>query len=137
MKKPDRCFIIPDLRSGGFTLVEVVVTITVLAISLTAVLQLFSMGLRASRTSCDYTTAVIYAKQKMEELSVEPVQGTGKFEEKFEWQTEVVPYEEIEKAPEDTDYNILKLKVKITWEEASNRKKSIEMVSLKTVEIEK
>ena len=122
--------------TGGFTLVEVMVTITILAISLVMVLQLFSIGLKASRTSCDYTTAVIYAKQKMEELSVEPVPGNGKFEDKFEWEAEVTPYEELDRELDESDYNILKLKVKITWEETPDKKKSVEMISLKTVETE-
>jgi prepilin-type N-terminal cleavage/methylation domain-containing protein len=123
-------------RGGGFTLIEVILTMTILAVGLVMILQLFSIGLRTSRTSCDYSTAVVYAKDIMEELSITPVQGSGIFEDKFEWESEVLPYEEYEKDLEETGFNIMKLKVKVSWEETRNRKKAIQIVSLKAIETE-
>jgi hypothetical protein len=54
----------------------------------------------------------------MEELSVEPVQDSGEFEDGFAWESDVQPYEELNKELEESDYNMLKIKVKVSW---SNR----------------
>jgi hypothetical protein len=69
----------------------------------------------------------------MEELSLDPVQSSGEFEDGFTWESEVQPFEGLDKDLEDTNINILKLKVKVTWTEERGRTKSYEMVSLKTV----
>lgn len=122
---------------AGFTLIEVIVAIAILAISLVMIMQLFSGGLRVSRTSRDYTRAIVYAKDKMEELHIEPVQGSGEFEDGFKWESEVYPFDEYEEKLENTDINLLKIKVKVIWSNIANQQKSVELISLKTIEKEK
>ena len=114
---------------AGFTLVEVIVAFIIVSVSLVMVMQLFSRGLISSRTTCDYTRAVVHAKDKMEELSIEPVQGGGEFEDGFEWKTEIETHKELE----ESTVNLLKLKVIITWPKAGQGQRSIELVSLKAV----
>ncbi len=116
----------------GFTLVEVIVAMAIVGVSLVMILQLFSGGLRASRTSCDYTRAVVHAKNKMEELSFFPESGSGNFEDGYRWQASAEPYEE----PEDVDFKLIKLKVIISWGDALRKPQSMQMVSLKTISID-
>ncbi len=52
----------------GFTLLEVLVSLSIVAIAVTIVLQLFSSGLRAIATSEDNAAAVIKAETKMREV---------------------------------------------------------------------
>ena len=113
---------------SGFTLIEVIVALAIVSISL----QLFSGGLRASRSSCDYTRAVVHAKNKMEELSFDPIADSGNFDDGFNWQTELEPYEE----PEDGNFKLMKLIVNISWGDALRRPRSIQMESLKTMPID-
>jgi prepilin-type N-terminal cleavage/methylation domain-containing protein len=120
--------------SSGFTLIEVLVTTTVMAISLVMIMKLFSIGLRVSRTSCDYTTAIVHARDKMEELSLDPVGDSGKFEDGFEWVSEVRSYDEHNIELEDTGLNLLELSVKISWDVFPDKKRAVSMVSLKMVE---
>ncbi len=119
-------------RRGGFTLIEVIVAIAILGISLVMIMQLFSGALRASRASCDYTRAIVHAKDKMEELSVVPVQGSGEFEDGFKWESGIQPYKELE----DSAFNLLKIKVKVSWANALERQNSVELVTLKVVSSE-
>ena len=114
----------------GFTLIEVIVAITILSISLVMVMQLFSAGLKASRASCDYTRAVIYAKDIMEEMSGSSESESGKFEDGFFWEIEVTPYEDSEGAID----NLLQIKVKVSWDDVRRKPKSLELVSLRTTE---
>ncbi|PKL51776.1 MAG: hypothetical protein CVV37_04705 [Nitrospira bacterium HGW-Nitrospira-1] len=85
----------------GFTLIEVMVATVIMGIIIVVIMQLFSGGLRSSEFSRDYTNAVIYAKNKMEEVFVNPVSGSGDFSDdvtgignnKFRWEVEISPYE--------------------------------------------
>ncbi len=113
----------------GFTLIEVIVAFTILSISLVMVMQLFSAGLKASRASCDYTRAVIYAKNIMEEISGSPVQDSGEFEDGFFWEADAIPYEN----SQGMVSNLLQIKVKVLWTGFLNRDKVIELVSLKAI----
>jgi general secretion pathway protein I len=115
------------MKNRGFTLVEVIVAIAILGISLVLIMQLFSGGLRVSRVSCDYTRAVVHAKDKMEELIAAPVQGSGEFEDGFRWEAEVEPYKELE----EIGSNLLKIKVKVSWSDTQKRDRSVELESLR------
>lgn len=119
-------------ENSGFTLIEVIVAFSIVSISFVMIMQLFAGGLRASRTSCDYTRAVVHAKNIMEELSFDPIADSGNFVDGFNWQTELTPYEE----PEDSNFKLMKLKVIISWGDSLRRPKSIQMVSLKTIPID-
>ena len=96
-------------------------------------MQLFSAGLRVSRESCDYTRAVVHAKDIMEELTINPVQGNGEFGDGFKWNAEVQRYGELNEELEGQGINLLKIKVKISWIGVPHQEKSIEIVSLRTL----
>jgi type II secretion system protein I len=59
---------ISDLRSSGFTLLEVLVAVAILGIAVAIVLQLFSANLRALSASEDYVAAAAKAGSKMREI---------------------------------------------------------------------
>ncbi len=78
----------------GFTLIEVVIALAILGIGLTVIMELFSGGLRLGRVSEEYTKALNYASQKMEEFSNEKAieeigENEGEFDETFRWKTTV------------------------------------------------
>lgn len=116
--------------ASGFTLIEVIIAIAILGISLVMVMQLFAGGLRAARTSCDYSRAVIHAKEKMEEKTEYPVQDSGVFDDGFKWETEVESYKELE----DNPYKLVKIKVRVMWPDVMKNSKTVELVGLKAVE---
>ena len=123
-------FQISNPRGDGFTLIEVIVAIAILSISLVLILQLFAGSLRAARTSCDYSRAVIHAKDKMGEIKEDPVQDSGVFDDGFKWETEIEPYGELADEP----YKLIKIKITIIWPDAIKNAKTLELVSLKAVE---
>lgn len=118
-------------KDNGFTLIEVMVAFAIVSVSFVLIMQLFAGGLRAGRTSSDYTKAVVHAKDKMEELSDNPEGNSGEFDDGFRWQTEVQDHTETE----ESLYVLKKIKVIIEWSDG-NRQRSIEMVSLKAVDSE-
>jgi general secretion pathway protein I len=114
-------------RGEGFTLIEITVAMAILGISLVLIMQLFSAGLKSAKASCDYTIAIVHAKDKMEELSATLENDSGTFDDGFKWEAEVEDY----KQAEESDYKLKKLMIKILWPDVLKRPKSIEMVSLK------
>ncbi len=77
----------------GFTLIETLVATMILAIGVVTILQLFSGGLNAVKTSEDYTRAVFHAREKMNEILVADklAQGVaeGVFDDGFQWRVEI------------------------------------------------
>ena len=114
---------------NGFTLIEVLVASIIVSISLVMVMQLFSSGLKSSRTTCDYTTAVVHARDKMEEFLLDFVSGSGEFEDGFSWSSEIETYNE----PEESQVNLMKIKVIVSWPDDARGQRSIELVSLKAI----
>jgi prepilin-type N-terminal cleavage/methylation domain-containing protein len=101
---------------GGFTLLEVIVAMTLFAAGIVMVFQLFSGAIRLSAGSRDASESAIYARQRMEEalLAPNPVEGKeeGAFGEKYRWEldTAFVPQGE-----EETQYDEIRLRVTIRW----------------------
>lgn len=126
--------------SNGFTLIEVLVAMMILAISFVVLLQLFSGGLRTARLTDDYTRAILHAREKMEEiyLSEKPGSGEqeGEFKDGFKWKTEIVRVESIGDEAAKMPLDSFNVKVEVTWFEGS-RKKHFEINSLKIAVAEK
>jgi general secretion pathway protein I len=81
--------------SRGFTLIEVLVAFTVLALTLAALLQVFSTGLRTTAAAHDYVIAASLAQGKLAALgAAEPIvsgRQAGRFDNGFQWSVEAEP----------------------------------------------
>jgi len=109
---------------------EVLIAFAIVSLSFVLIMQLFAGGLRSSRTSCDYTRAVVYAKDKMGELMADPQEGDGEFEDGFKWQAVVADYKE----DEEMAYNLKKINVIVTWSDGARKERKVEFISLKVVD---
>jgi general secretion pathway protein I len=98
--------------SNGFTLMESLVAMMLLAISLVVILQLFSGGLKSGKIADDYARAVFHARDKMEEFLLidDFEEGTfeGTFDENYGWRVDIKLVEtEDEDEDEDEEKNSL------------------------------
>jgi general secretion pathway protein I len=57
-----------ETRDGGFTLIEVLVALVVLATTVVAVLQLFGGGLRLARAAGDHSDAALVASARLADI---------------------------------------------------------------------
>ncbi len=123
--------------SVGFTLLETLVAMMILSISLTVILQLFSGGLRSERLSDDYTRAVFYAREKMEEiLLVEKLSNEvaeGEFDDGFRWKAEIAYIEPDEEEKIKTPVETFSITVEVNWK-SGIQEKHFEISTLKIAE---
>lgn len=120
------------INHDGFTLIETLTAMMILAISLTTILQLFSGGLKSSRLSDEYTRAVFHAKEKMEEVLLADKLGVGEFEGEFEdgfkWEINISLPEseekedEKEKAPKPP-VNLFNINVAVIWNTGTSERR--------------
>ncbi|MCF8129972.1 MAG: hypothetical protein K9N10_15790 [Deltaproteobacteria bacterium] len=110
--------------AGGFALIEILVAVSVLAISLVVILQLFSGGLKSRQLSEQYARGVIHAREKMAEMLIDPGLSEGdtqgEFKDGYQWQaiiTRLASNEE-EKLP----VNLLNVELRITWRDGEKAK---------------
>ncbi|MEM7400721.1 MAG: prepilin-type N-terminal cleavage/methylation domain-containing protein [Pseudomonadota bacterium] len=82
-------------RYKGFTLLETLVALSVLAISLGVTYQVFSSALRGSNIADDYTQASMYADSHLAEISkrIDRLSGVsqGVYNQRYRWKLEVLP----------------------------------------------
>ncbi len=73
----------------GFTLIEVVIALSILGIGLLVIIELFSGGLRLEKFSEEHTRAIHYASTKLEEVliqkNLEEGEEEGEFDPNFRW----------------------------------------------------
>lgn len=84
----------PCRRRHGFTLLEVILALAILAGAMAALGQLMSVGTRSAAHARDMSMAQILCESKMAELTagiepLEPVQGAA-FEQTRDWRYSVV-----------------------------------------------
>lgn len=111
-----------NLSKNAFSLLELVITIAILSIGITAVLQTLSLSVRSTGLSCDIINAVFLAEDKMQELEFkenqnlinrEPAEVRDK-KDRFEWKYTLNL---------DTDLRLYKLSFDITWRRANREEK--------------
>ena len=113
-------------QKDGFTLVEILVTLTILAAILPALLQAFTTAARNQGLSDNRTTALYLLKFRMAEIEMEgyPDVGeqTGEFGEntRYRWRSVV---EDVDS--EDVE-NVRRVQVTVTWLHR-NRENSMSM----------
>lgn len=88
--------------SAGFTLLEVVVAMTIVGIGVVTLLEIFSMGLHLGSRSSDATEAMTYGRQAMDEIllrrKIEEGAQQGSLNGKTRWKVGIEPVKE----PSDT-----------------------------------
>ena len=121
--------------AAGFTLLEVMVAVAVIAIALVPLLRLHLLSLDATLHAQDLTIAVGLAQAKMAEMSAKPKPGDrqGTFDaaiyERFRWQTVVGEKEEVPipnlDAPEGEElptFEIQRIEVTVIWVDGGREK---------------
>jgi len=125
------------LAQQGFSLLEILIAFSILAVSLGILLKIFSAGVNTAAVAEDYTVAVQLGESLMVRAGVEtPLQAgevSGRDNDKYSWEIVVSPYPF---SPDDID--ILKLKTElfkvdviVSWDDAAGKGRKLELTTLK------
>jgi general secretion pathway protein I len=110
----------------GFTLIETLVAMSILAISLVVILQLFSGGLKSSKLSDEYTRGIFHAREKMDEilLAKELTEGVidGKFDDGFRWRAEALHLDIKEAKDVKLPFRAFNINVDVMWNAGGHEK---------------
>jgi general secretion pathway protein I len=106
-------------RAAGFTLIEILVAFTIVALMLGALYQLFATGLRSGATAENYESAVLIAQSGLDALNGAPLalgenrQQLGRFER----QTTVAPRADLLSTEALSVPMLYELTVRVSWRE--------------------
>jgi general secretion pathway protein I len=119
----------------GFTLIEVIVALSILGIAITVILQLFSANLKAVSKSEDYVNALVLADQKMRELSQSDDISEKTWTEMTElgYRFDISVYEILKERTETLHVRLLEIQLTVSWLKGYQQK-SHTFKTLKVVE---
>ncbi|HIL71081.1 MAG TPA: prepilin-type N-terminal cleavage/methylation domain-containing protein [Verrucomicrobia bacterium] len=117
----------------GFSLLEVVVALAIMAGGFLVVLNLFSASVRSVDFSGQYLKGVTLANSKINELEIlnfEPDEYSGSFknEESYRWEVDIAPYD----SPlndSDSGIQLQKVLLKVFWEDR-DQTRNVELATL-------
>jgi general secretion pathway protein I len=106
-------------REAGFTLIEILVAFTIVALLMGALYQLFATGLRSGFTAENYESAVLLAESGLDALSGTPlaVGDTSERLGRFERHTSVTPRADLLSTEGLSVPMLYELKVSVAWRE--------------------
>ncbi|MCK5366299.1 MAG: prepilin-type N-terminal cleavage/methylation domain-containing protein [Gammaproteobacteria bacterium] len=117
----------------GFSLLEVLVAFTILAMLLGALFQVFSGGLRAARSGDQYTRATVIAQSRLAAVGVEqPLRegvSSGTDDGPYHWRVTVSPYLDDQMPVVDHVLQPLTVHVEVFWEEGGSAR-SVSLTSI-------
>ncbi len=104
----------------GFTLVEMLVAFTILAVSLVALMQVFGTGFRGLHASEAHARAVLQARSTLErvgtEVPLQPGEWAGTFDNGSRWTTRVRAYQPDGEAEQAVQTVVpYEVEVTVTW----------------------
>ncbi len=112
-------------HSSGYTLIEVLVAMVILALALSVLLQIFSGGLRNISISDDYTRAVLIARTQLNSTGAIASLATGSSDgisdEKFHWTRTVENY--AYSATTNVPLNAYTVTVEVEWSHAKSERR--------------
>ena len=82
----------------GFSLLEILVAFTVLAMAMGVLMQIFSRGVNGASLADRYAKATMFAESKLASVGIEETlketSSAGKFDDDFSWALSVRPYQD-------------------------------------------
>lgn len=126
-------------KQKGFSLLEILIAFSILALSLGILLKIFSGGVNNAVVAEDYSAAVQIAESLMAKTGVEtPLQTSqesGLENDKYNWLVEISPFEF---NPENIDITnltavLFKVKVVVSWGDDNITARQVELTTLKLI----
>ena len=132
---------VPKNKAAGFTLIEVIASFTILAMTFMVVLEILSNSSTNTIKSSERTKISLLAQSKMDEVGllipvVESAES-GTFErEEVDWDLTIEPYEVPYDGNVEMDFapvELFKVVLTLTWEDGHQQLRSMNFTTLKAM----
>ena len=106
-------------RQGGFTLLEVIAAIMLLAIAFGALMTVAGASIALTQNAATRSAAAMWARSKLDsEFVTTPLQvgrSVGQFDRQFSWQLDVIPWANAGTAAVGSSRRMYELDLKVSW----------------------
>lgn len=126
-------------RQRGFTLIEIVVAFTILALGLGIAMQIAAGAMRNARQAATRTDAALYAQSLLDTVGVgerlEEGGSSGEFDDRFRWELDAQKYEVESETPIEpgmAPVQLYRLELRVTWE-ASGKQQEARFTTLRAL----
>jgi len=117
-------------HARGFSLLEVIAAVMLLAIAFGALMEVAGGSIRLSQKASDYTQAALWARSKLDSSfvleQIQPGMTQGNFDNRFRWRMQVTPWNVPNTAPVGTPYafRMYQLDLDVIWGSAPFERKA-------------
>lgn len=129
--------IIQNLKSkiqNGFTLLEVVVAMSIVGLGVVTLFEIFSSGLRLGAKSSERTEAAAYSRQVIDEVLIhrEVREGgeEGSVGGRYNWRLQVQPFQDAQ--PSSAGWDLKEMTLQLRYREGE-RERKMELKTLRLV----
>lgn len=124
----------------GFSLLEVLIAFSIMALSLGILLKIFSAGVNNAALAEEYNYAVQIAQSILAssgtETTLQANENTGITDEKYHWRVTITPFlpRSMNVDTETIPVNLFKIHVMVSWgDDSEENDRSVELTTLKLV----
>ncbi len=118
----------------GFSLLEILVAFTIMAVSLTIVLKIFSAGVNTAIVSEDYMVATQIAESLMAKTGIEePLiasETSGTEDDKYQWTVKIENSSQF--VEDESNTELMDVQVLVQWGNEQGNGRMIELNTIKT-----
>jgi len=122
-------------KSAGFTLLEVLVALSILAASYGVILQIFGGAARKAALTGEYRRALMIAESQLTfaaaSVTSRDVGDSGAADEKFQWQVSYSPTEEYFLEGLPARYMPVIVSVDVSWSDAAGTPRSVSVSTVR------
>ena len=110
---------IPRSTQHGFSLLEVIAAIMLLAIAFTALMKVAGASISLSQNAAAHSEAALYARSLLDTAFVttpiKPGSTSGRFDQRFRWQLNVTPWSPTTTTSPNTPLQLYQLDLDVMW----------------------
>jgi prepilin-type N-terminal cleavage/methylation domain-containing protein len=131
---PSRCR--SPARAAGFTLIEVLVALTIAGLALAAIAGVFGTGAIGHRTAADADIALALAEEKLAgaeaTAAIRPGRSGGTYDGRFDWRVSVARYDDAGTgaaftqtplpAPNAANLQLYRIEAGVAWSDGRHRR---------------